>query len=64
MRIQPRLVRAQAKLVLLQDEITAIHAELAKLKEKSPAHPIVLMLGKLVDEEYESATALRQASGQ
>ena len=63
MRIQPRLVRAQAKEVLLQDDIAAMHAELAKLEAKSPRHPIVLMLGKMVAEEYESATALREATG-
>jgi hypothetical protein len=63
MRIQPRLVRAQAKLVLLQDDVDGMHAELAKLKDKSPQHPVVLMLGKMVTEEYESATALRQATG-
>ncbi|HEU5074343.1 MAG TPA: hypothetical protein VFU02_09220 [Polyangiaceae bacterium] len=61
---QPKFVRAQAKLVLLQDDPDAAFAEFNKLKAMSPSHPVLALVGDLIVEEYEASRALSQASGQ
>ena len=60
---QPKFVRAQAKLMLLQDDVGAAYAELTKLKAISPGHPVLALVGKMIVEEYEASQALSQARG-
>lgn len=57
---QPKFVRAQAKLLLLQDDVGAAYAEFTKLKAMSPGHPVLALVGKLIVDEYEAAQALSQ----
>jgi hypothetical protein len=57
----PRLVRAQAVLVLVQEEIDGRHAELLKLKTMKPDHPIVSIAGPAIESEYRVALAVRGA---
>lgn len=59
---KPGLVRAQAELVLIQDTIFLRHQELVKLRAMNPHHPIVTIAGPAIDEEFQVATALRNAS--
>ena len=61
LRVEPKFVRAQAKLVLLQDDIEHTYAALTELEKLSPRHPIINLVGKLIKEEYETSMALRQA---
>jgi hypothetical protein len=53
-------VRAQAVLVLIQDDIEATHAELTKLRATNPTHPVVLVAGPLLEEQYEFSRRLGQ----
>jgi hypothetical protein len=62
--LQPKFVRAQAKLVLLQDDVEAAYAEFTKLKAMSPGHPVLFLVGDLIVDEYEASRALSQARGQ
>jgi len=57
----PRLVRAQAKLVLLQEDIAASHTELLRLEAMAPAHPIVRITGPLIKSEYELSQSFERA---
>ncbi len=61
LKLNPNLVRAQAKLVLTEEGIEAIHAELQKLKAVAPRHPIVNIAGPSIVSEYETSTALAKA---
>jgi hypothetical protein len=63
LKVQPKFVRAQAKLVLLQDDIAATYAEFTKLKAQSPGHPILALVGQLVVDEYEASIAMQKARG-
>jgi len=63
LKVQPKFVRAQAKLVLLQDDIASTYAEFTKLKTQSPGHPILALVGQLVVEEYEASVAMQKARG-
>ena len=56
-------VRPQAALVFVQDDITSTHAELTKLREISPNHPVVTILGPAIDKEFQVAVTLRDALG-
>jgi len=59
----PRLVRAQAKLVLMQDDIAGSYAELQKLQALSPDHPVVRITGPSIKSEYELAQSFDRARG-
>jgi hypothetical protein len=61
--INPKLVRAQAKLVLLEEGIAERHAELEKLKALSPKHPVVSIAGPEITSEYEMSAAVEKARG-
>jgi hypothetical protein len=56
--LNPKMVRAQAALVLVQEEIGATHAELQKLEAMAPRHPVVSIAGPSINREYEFSTAL------
>jgi hypothetical protein len=60
-QMAPEYVRVQASLVLIQTDIVYAYEELEKLKAVSPNHPLVLIAGPIIEEEYQIATALRQA---
>jgi hypothetical protein len=57
----PEVVRVQAQLVLLQDDITAIHTEYQALKAASPRHLIVVMVGSAIEAEHATSMELRKA---
>jgi len=63
LELNPKMVRAQAKLVLLEEGITAIHAELEKLRAVAPTHPVVNLAGPAITAEYEVSAALERARG-
>lgn len=57
----PDYVRIQATLVLVQQSAEAMQPELLKLKEMSPRHPVVLLIGGAVQKESEISSAIRAA---
>ncbi|MBN2804343.1 MAG: hypothetical protein JXR91_14705 [Deltaproteobacteria bacterium] len=57
----PKRVRIQAILVLNAREIEESHNELSKLRDVSPNHLIVQLLGKTIDQEYEIFQSLNKA---
>ncbi|HEY3497785.1 MAG TPA: hypothetical protein VGK73_23970 [Polyangiaceae bacterium] len=61
LRLNPKLVRAQAKLVLAEESIDAKYAELQTLTSVAPRHPIVSIAGPSITSEYEMALAVRKA---
>jgi hypothetical protein len=61
LRLNPKLVRAQAKLVLAATEIDARYAEFEKLRALAPQHPIVSLLGPSIISDYELSSSFRQA---
>jgi len=61
LKIDPKLVRAQAKLILTESGVDAIHRELEALRALAPQHPIVTIAGPAITSEYETATSLTRA---
>lgn len=61
LRLDPKLVRAQAKLVLTETGIDAIHRELENLRALAPQHPVVTIAGPSITSEYDTATAFSKA---
>jgi hypothetical protein len=61
LRLDPKLVRAQAKLVLTESGIDAIHRELETLRALAPQHPVVTIAGPAITSEYDTATSLTRA---
>ena len=61
LRLNPKLVRAQAKLVLSEDGIDATFAEFEKLRAAAPLHPMVSILGPSITSDYELSSSFRQA---
>jgi len=59
--VNPKLVRAQAKLVLIQEDIGATHAELLKLEAMAPEHPIVRIVGPSIKDEYALSQSFEHA---
>jgi hypothetical protein len=57
----PDFVRAQAVLVLVQENIDGRYAELQKLKAMKSGHPIVNIAGPAIVAEYETAVSVRKA---
>jgi hypothetical protein len=61
LELNAKQVRAQAKLVLTEEGIEAIHSELEKLRAVSPRHPVVTIAGPSITAAYEMATAFSNA---
>jgi hypothetical protein len=61
LKLDPKLVRAQAKLVLTETGIEAIHGELEALRALAPQHPVVTIAGPAITSEYDTATAFTRA---
>ena len=61
LELNAKQVRAQAKLVLTEEGIEPIHAELEKLRAVSPRHPVVTIAGPSITSAYEMATAFSKA---
>lgn len=61
LELNAKQVRAQAKLVLTEEGIEAIHAELEKLRAVAPRHPVVTIAGPSITTAYEMATAFSKA---
>lgn len=59
--LNPKQVRAQAKLVFTEEGIEAIHGELEKLRAVSPRHPVVTIAGPSITTAYQMATAFSKA---
>jgi hypothetical protein len=59
--LKPNLVRAQAKLVLFQENIDATYGELQKLRTLAPDHALLGLVSKPLTDEYELAHALDRA---
>ncbi len=57
----PELIRVQAELVLLQDDIEETWAELKRLEQASPDHFLVRLAGPSIEREYQSARSIRSA---
>lgn len=61
LELNPKQVRAQAKLVFTVEGIEAVHAELEKLRAVSPRHPVVTIAGPSITSAYEMSTAFSKA---
>lgn len=61
LELNPKLVRAQAKLVFAEEGIAERHAELQKLEALAPRHPVVVIAGPAITSEYEMSAALGKA---
>lgn len=61
LRLNPRMVRAQAKLVLSEDGIDATYGEFEKLRAAAPQHPMVSILGPSITSDYQLSSSFRQA---
>jgi Tfp pilus assembly protein PilF len=61
LRIDPRMVRAQAKLVLIEDGIEEMNAELQKLHAMNPTHLVVSVAGPAIKREYDFSSSLARA---
>lgn len=61
LKLDPKLVRAQAKLVLTETGIDNIHRELETLRALAPRHPVVTIAGPAITSEYDMATAFTRA---
>ncbi|HYQ41136.1 MAG TPA: hypothetical protein VER11_04195 [Polyangiaceae bacterium] len=59
--INPKMARAQAKLVLVEDGADAKYAEFEKLKALVPQHPVVWLAGPSISSDYELSGAFRKA---
>lgn len=59
----PKFVRAQAHMVLLQDDIEDTYHELQRLREVAPRHPVVNLTGGPITQVYETSMAIRGATG-
>jgi hypothetical protein len=61
LELNPKLVRAQAKLVFAEEGIAERHAELKKLEAAAPRHPVVVIAGPAITSEYEMSASLGKA---
>jgi hypothetical protein len=61
LELNPKLVRAKAKLVLAEESIEAKYAALQNLRAVAPQHPIVGLTGPSITSAYESSTSLSKA---
>jgi len=58
---RPDFVRAQANLVLVNEDIDEKYAELQALKQLSPTHLVVRLAGPMIEEEYKTSQELKGA---
>jgi len=58
---RPDFVRAQANLVLVNENIDQKYAELQALKQLSPNHLVVRLAGTMIEEEYKTSQELKGA---
>jgi hypothetical protein len=58
---RPDFVRAQANLVLVNENIDEKYAELQALKQMSPTHLVVRLAGTLIEEEHKTSQELKGA---
>ncbi len=56
---RPDFVRAQANLVLINENIEEKYAELQALKQMSPNHLVVRLAGTMIEEEYKTSQELK-----
>src|SRR6478752_910759 len=61
LRLNPKMVRAQAKLVLSEGDIDATHREFERLRAVAPQHPMVAIWGPSLTRDYELSTSFREA---
>ena len=58
---RPDFVRAQANLVLVNEDIDQKYAELQTLKQMSPNHLVVRLAGPMIEEEHKTSQELKGA---
>jgi len=58
---RPDFIRAQANLVLVNEDIDEKYAELQTLKKLSPNHLVVRLAGTMIEEEYKTSQELKGA---
>jgi len=58
---RPDFVRAQANLVLVNENIDEKYAALQTLKQMSPNHLVVRLAGTMIEEEYKTSQELKGA---
>ena len=58
---RPDFVRAQANLVLVNENIDQKYVELQALKQLSPNHLVVRLAGTMIEEEYKTSQELKGA---
>ena len=63
LQLKPKLARAQAKLMLVEDGIDAKYAEFELLKKLAPQHPIVWLAGPSITSDYRAFCVVPQSSG-
>jgi hypothetical protein len=61
LEVNPKMARAQAKLMLVEGEIDAKYAEFEKLKVLAPQHPIIWIAGPSITSDYELSSSFRKA---
>lgn len=61
LRLNPTLVRAQAKLVLSATDVDTRYAAFEKLRALAPRHPMVSLLGPSITSDHELTSAFREA---
>ncbi len=59
---RPDFVRAQANLVLVNENVEKRYAELQKLKAMSPDHMVVRLAGPMIESEYQTVRELGSAA--
>jgi len=58
---RPDFVRAQANLVLVNEDIEEKYTELQTLKQMSPTHLVVRLAGPMIEEEHKTSQELKGA---
>jgi len=61
LQVNPKLARAQAKLMLVEEGSDAKYAEFEKLKGLAPQHPIIWIAGPSITSDYELSSSFRKA---
>lgn len=60
---RPDFVRAQANLVLVNENVEQRYAELQRLKAISPHHIVVRLAGSMIESEYQTVKELEEGFG-
>jgi len=61
LRLNPKMVRAQVKLVLAADTVDARYAEFEQLRAVAPLHPMVTIWGPAIISDHQLSSSFRQA---